>query len=160
MIQTEIIQDFSNTQRLANSYQTFDARFARNVRADFNQHIRLGILAQLRRTPASVHYPIQWQSDKQRAAFFATDGFGHGIPYKRTGKMVAAWRTDITVNDAVIVFSVSNTDPKEKYVTGKRQQRMHAASGWILHANVFNAWKPRVREVVFNAAKRTTASAS
>lgn len=32
-----------------------------------------------------VQYPIQWDSEKQRRAFFATNGFGHGIPYNRTG---------------------------------------------------------------------------
>ena len=32
-----------------------------------------------------VTYPIQWDSEKQRRAFFATDGFGEGIPYQRKG---------------------------------------------------------------------------
>ena len=30
-------------------------------------------------------YPIQWDSERQRRAFFATDGFGRGIPTERTG---------------------------------------------------------------------------
>jgi hypothetical protein len=30
--------------------------------------------------PGPVVYPIEWASERQRAAFFATNGFGHGIP--------------------------------------------------------------------------------
>ena len=30
-------------------------------------------------------YPVTWDSERQRRAFFATNGFGNGIPYKRTG---------------------------------------------------------------------------
>ena len=35
-----------------------------------------------------VVYPIQWDTERQRRAFFATNGFGQGIPYKRTHAMV------------------------------------------------------------------------
>lgn len=31
-------------------------------------------------------YPIQWDSVKQRKAFFASDGFGRGVPTSRSGK--------------------------------------------------------------------------
>lgn len=37
--------------------------------------------------------PIRWDSDKQRRAFFATNGFGGGIPHKRTHKYRNAWTT-------------------------------------------------------------------
>jgi len=37
-------------------------------------------------------YPIKWVSEKQRRAFFATNGFGGGIPHKRTGKYQAGWQ--------------------------------------------------------------------
>lgn len=31
-----------------------------------------------------IEYPVHWDSKKQRRAFFATDGFGAGIPTQRT----------------------------------------------------------------------------
>jgi len=40
---------------------------------------------------AKPTYPIRWDSVKQRKAFFATDGFGRGIPTKRTGATSKAW---------------------------------------------------------------------
>lgn len=41
--------------------------------------------------PAPI-YPIQWDSDTQRKAFFATDGFGGGIPHVRTLQTESAWQ--------------------------------------------------------------------
>lgn len=34
-----------------------------------------------------VTYPIQWDSERQKRAYFATNGFGAGIPYRRTHAM-------------------------------------------------------------------------
>lgn len=34
-----------------------------------------------------IRYPVQWDSERQRRAYFATNGFGAGIPYRRTHKM-------------------------------------------------------------------------
>jgi hypothetical protein len=42
-------------------------------------------------------YPVTWDSEKQRRAFFATNGFGHGIPYKRTGLTV--WSVERKFNE-------------------------------------------------------------
>ena len=38
-----------------------------------------------------VRYPINWDSEKQRRAFFATKGFGKGIPYRRTDRYRYGW---------------------------------------------------------------------
>jgi hypothetical protein len=35
-----------------------------------------------------VTYPINWDSEKQKRAYFATDGFGAGIPYQRTRRYI------------------------------------------------------------------------
>lgn len=37
-------------------------------------------------------YPIKWDSEKQRRAFFATDGFGRGIPTTRTNRYTDGWK--------------------------------------------------------------------
>ena len=47
--------------------------------------------------------PINWDSDKQRKAFFATDGFGGGIPHRRTGEYQQGWRIVKTDNGYMIV---------------------------------------------------------
>lgn len=54
--------------------------------------------------PAYPNEPFFWSSEKQRRAYFASDGFGHGIPYSRTGLLGAGWdllgygRNQIIVN--------------------------------------------------------------
>jgi hypothetical protein len=41
-----------------------------------------------------VTYPVQWDSERQRRAFFATNGFGKGIPYRRTNRYRFGWREE------------------------------------------------------------------
>lgn len=45
-----------------------------------------------------ITYPIQWDSQKQRKAFFATNGFGKGIPYQRTFGSASAWQVQSFAN--------------------------------------------------------------
>lgn len=42
-----------------------------------------------------VTYPVQWDSARQRRAFFATNGFGKGIPYRRTNRYRFGWREEL-----------------------------------------------------------------
>jgi len=42
----------------------------------------------------AVRYPIDWDSPRQKRAYFATNGFGQGIPYKRTNRMVSGTRLE------------------------------------------------------------------
>lgn len=41
-----------------------------------------------------VRYPIDWDSQKQRRAFFATKGFGKGIPYRRSNRYRLGWNME------------------------------------------------------------------
>jgi hypothetical protein len=41
-----------------------------------------------------VRYPINWDSEKQRRAFFATNGFGKGIPYRRSNRYRLGWEME------------------------------------------------------------------
>ena len=45
---------------------------------------------------APVRYPVQWDSEKQRRAYFASNGFGKGIPYQRTGRTRLSWQEERT----------------------------------------------------------------
>lgn len=47
--------------------------------------------ARITRYPPSPRR-VRWDSERQRAAFFATNGFGGGIPYQRTGTYGRSWR--------------------------------------------------------------------
>lgn len=77
-----------------------------------------------------VKYPIQWESDRQRRAFFATDGFGGGIPYRRTGRLLEKWEITSSPIDSGIAVTATNAAPYAPYVIGDRQQRFHRNTGW------------------------------
>lgn len=98
--------------------------------------IEADVLPKLAVEPGAVQYPIEWASDRQRAAYFATDGFGHGIPYQRTGNLAKAWEvfTSETPNGALIVLR--NPVPAAPFVYGRfnqfsPQQRFHVNTGWL-----------------------------
>lgn len=99
------------------------------------------MLDELRYTPPAVKYPIQWTSKKQRKAFFATDGFGRGIPTRRTNKMQQAWRVIGKAKGGKFELVVSNPVAYTKWVVGtidfrsSRQaivpmQKFHQNTGW------------------------------
>lgn len=87
--------------------------------------------------PGPVSRPIEWQSERQRKAFFATDGFGKGIPTRRTGKVVRGWQFLWTPEDTGGRLTLTNRVPYAKFVYGgfragnTFQQRMHIKTGWV-----------------------------
>lgn len=81
--------------------------------------------------PGPVHYPIRWKSRKQQRAYFATDGFGQGIPYRRTGGLVQAWDAKFVLDAEGGAFVIENTSPIADYVIGGDQMPYHADTGWI-----------------------------
>lgn len=52
------------------------------------ERVARGLKARMAKPGLPITYPVQWDSEKQRRAFFATNGFGHGIPYKRSNKYI------------------------------------------------------------------------
>jgi hypothetical protein len=84
--------------------------------------------------PGPVRLPFQFGTDRSRRAFFATNGFGRGIPTRRTGAILKAWAIEITRRGQTTFILLTNTDPKARYVYGlppiQRQIPGHARTGW------------------------------
>lgn len=87
----------------------------------------------LKRQPPRVQHgpgnPYQWQSEKQRRAFFATDGFGGGIPYRRTGKS-KNWTVRTLRRGYQARIENKDAGGYMDFVQGKWQQRGHIKDGW------------------------------
>lgn len=79
--------------------------------------------------------PYKWQSEKQRRAYFATDGFGGGIPYERTGELANAWTIEEANSDWNTV-KLTNESEYGQYVQGDSIQDGHKADGWRIMADV------------------------
>lgn len=81
--------------------------------------------AELSKPAKKITYPVNWDSQKQKIAFFASDGFGKGIPYMPTGASSAAWKIERKDNGWII----RNTFPAAKYLfgsaTGDKQSNIH-----------------------------------
>lgn len=95
--------------------------------------LRVRILPRLKVEPAK--WPAgkkrDWQTEKQRRAFFASNGFGGGIPYQRSGKLLASYDMKVLDTPDGGVLSITNTDPKARFVVGDDAQRMHIATGYV-----------------------------
>ena len=72
--------------------------------------------------------PYRWQSDKQRRAYFATNGFGGGIPYQRTDELSEGWEYKPLNNG--YGYRIDNKVPYATYVQGESQQIGHKADRW------------------------------
>lgn len=70
-----------------------------------------------------------WSSDKQRKAYFATNGFGAGIPYTRTMQLALQGKFVIDMNSFWIEYS--NALPYAKWVIHPSHQIIgHKTNKW------------------------------
>jgi hypothetical protein len=95
-------------------------------------------LARLGQIPGKPKYPIRWTSERQRRAFFATKGFGRGIPTRRTGKIVRSWEAEFSSNKYGGVLLLVNMHPAVQYLQGENAQGFHKDTGWVQVDDVTN----------------------
>ena len=122
-------------------------------------------LAELQEEPGPTGTPgrkIEWTThpqhgNLQQRAYFASNGFGGGIPTKRTGKLAAAWKIigKLVGNEWVIL--VLNPARAARFVYGslaisnvaravRFQQKFHAITGWKPAAPIVIRWFGRYQE--------------
>lgn len=109
--------------------------------------------------PGPVKYKIDWTSVKQMAAFFATDGFGKGIPTKRTNQLRDSWVVDVSYQMRLNLITLRNSKSVAKYVyPGPSQQRFHANTGWGKNFDKYTRDLQRTEDVeIANAWGRAVA---
>jgi hypothetical protein len=152
-------------QEIIYTVNTGDLRISKKLQQALQQW-QTQFLAQLQQEPGSPKYPIRWPSERQRRAFFATDGFGRGIPTKRSHALSQAWQAIVNVEQITrfqvftnsliaflaqfkiteaptpppptIIVDVSNPVSYERYVEGENQQGFHKDTGWLYAPDVIN----------------------
>lgn len=84
------------------------------------------IIKAMQKSGSPITYPVKWDSDKQRRAFFATDGFGGGIPSVRSGDYQRGWGEPVRLEDG---YRITNKTAGAQYIGGnaygQRQSRIH-----------------------------------
>lgn len=134
IIQTKLVTPYSETPFF--DPVTFEQNFQKGIQA-VGVSVAEGIQKKAEEVFAppigAVVYPIEWKTEKQRKAFFATDGFGRGIPTRRTGKVSSGWKVEFRDN----VIKLYNRVPYARFVYGgfdirtENQQPFHRNTGWI-----------------------------
>ena len=114
------------------------------------KRIRQRILDDLREYPGPVKYPFRWKSERQRRAYFATDGFGWGIPYVRTNALKDGWTTHIRDTRYGAVFEVVNNANYAEFVVGDWQQPGHIQTGWSSAAVIVAKYREQATDELIN----------
>jgi hypothetical protein len=92
--------------------------------------LRARVRKDLGTQPGKPKYPIRWKSERQRRAFFATDGFGGGIPTRRSGALARGWQVEFTGTGTVGTVEIYNDVPYTRFVQGNDAQPFHLDTGW------------------------------
>ena len=107
------------------------------------KRLRQQLLDELRQYPGPVKYPFKWKSDRQRRAYFATDGFGWGIPYVRTNALRDSWTTRIRDQQNGAIFEVENKADYARFVVGDDAQPGHLNTGWRSSAVIISEYREK-----------------
>lgn len=85
---------------------------------------------------------------RQRAAFFASKGFGKGIPYTRTHGLVKAWDVKVEASEKGGSITVTNNAPAAEFVYGIRRQPFLVAIGWLNPAPIYEKYEQEAATVL------------
>ena len=129
------------------------------VNADIEKQMNAA-MKELQRPGKPITYPVKWDSERQRRAYFARDGFtkpknwkrpkgyvNTHIPYVRTGRYNKSFKVVKTGKGTKRSYTLINTWAKSKYVGGDakamQQSRIHAGR-WPLVADTVRKFAQRL----------------
>lgn len=116
------------------------------------REITPGLLQDLAVAPPRPRRKIEWTTERQRRAYFATNGFGRGIPSRRTGGATLQWKVNFATSKDVVTMTVSNPNDYLRYVRvnpkrGRSQiQRFHKITGWREVSPIIETHKKEARQ--------------
>jgi hypothetical protein len=91
------------------------------------RRLRARMLAELRK-PGKPSFPgiTKLMTPKQRKKFWASNGFGRGIPTQRTGELQAGYDVIIAPLDSnSATMEITSSTPYQTYVSGAQVQPFH-----------------------------------
>jgi hypothetical protein len=130
MFTAQVAFDLSALTAVQELALTLPAQVEQLVKRTIRPFVSREVDIRLRVAPGPVKYPIRWTSQKQRRAYFATNGFGRGIPYHRTGALLKAWHVRGDYGQGFGGITVYNDAPAAAFVQGYWQQGFHKDTGW------------------------------
>jgi hypothetical protein len=115
------------------------------------------IIKRMRQPGAGIVYPVHWDSDKQRKAFFASEGFGGGVPSTRSGEYQASFDFASLPNG----YMVFNDSPGAGFIGGDyngQGQSMIHVDRWPLFGKVVAEEAEQLPEDVLAELRLSAAS--
>lgn len=115
------------------NFEQMRGRFQRSMQQRQGDRLAARALAALKTVPGDPIEPAKKMTDRQRKAFFASDGFGRGIPARRGSPpaVTAGWGAEFIATEDGGIVALTNTVPHMKYVQGDRAQPFHLDTGWV-----------------------------
>lgn len=87
---------------------------------------------------------------RQRRAFWATNGFGGGIPHDRTHATSNGWQSSVEAIDMGGQATIYNDVPGINYVEGYQQQFFLAYIGWPYAPPILDAFVVEAEDVAID----------
>ena len=137
---TDILDAIGDTMR--KSPGLMRTAYKRNI-----ARLRPRILNELRKQPGKPKYPLAWTSERQRRFVMAKLRQEGNLPYRRTGKLLAAYDVEV-IDDGQAggILRVVNPTPSARFVVGDNAQRFHLATGWVQVAPVVAKYREIAEE--------------
>lgn len=107
------IEISTNATLVAQSYQDLTDEIPKVGRLQLYRTMQR-IQKRMRRPGKKSTRPVRWASKKQRMAYFASEGFGRGIPTVRTGEYVRGWQMIKLENG----YGIQNLTPQARFIGG------------------------------------------
>ena len=153
----DIIVDTKKITRLQNKMEKYPPYAIKAGMEAVSNYLNDSVLEQM--YPPESDAPFQWSSDKQRRAYFASDGFGAGIPYSRTYDLMTQSEFYIEPGSfqgtPYSSIGFRSQVPYAKYVIGPDAIIGHIKRGWK-PVNQFVVTKSKDIARVFQQAVKDT----
>lgn len=155
-VERSIAQSQANLDRLADGFRRAPSLmktvYERNTRRFVSRTLaKLKVIP----PPRAQGESIPWETLKQQSAFFASDGFGGGIPHQRGNppRHIKAWKVKYDLKDPAARIRFYNELATAVFVFGYRQQKMH--KGRFAHAPTVFEEAEKEHPVIVEASWRT-----
>lgn len=118
-------------KQVIRNYNTLRERWQQAMQQIEGNRLAANSLKRLQTIPGPPNHPIKWTTKKQRKAYFASNGFGRGIPSTRTGQIVSEWQGSFEATDSGGVLVLSNWNEAVQFLQGVNMQGFHRDTGWV-----------------------------
>lgn len=88
-------------------------------------------LTRLHTIPGKPVYPLRWRSRRQQQAYFASNGFGGGIPHQRRGTIAEAFGAEFIPTESGGIVALTNPYEEARFIHGPDTQPFHLDTGWV-----------------------------